>query len=97
MSVLINFSIFPLDKGESLSKYVARAIKIIDESGLPYELTSMGTSIEGEWAEVMSVVDKCFQVFEEDCNRVYLALKADYRKGTFGRIKGKVESVKRKL
>ncbi len=35
MSVIINFSIFPLDKGESLSNYVARAIKIIDESGLP--------------------------------------------------------------
>ena len=97
MSVIINFSIFPLDKGESLSNYVARAIKIIDDSGLPYELTSMGTSIEGEWAEVMSVVDKCFQAFEKDCNRVYLALKADYRKGPGGRIKGKVESVKRKL
>ena len=97
MSVIINFSIFPLDKGESLSNYVARAIKIIDESGLPYELTSMGTSIEGEWAEVMAVVDKCFQAFEKDCNRVYLALKADYRKGPVGRIKGKVESVKQKL
>ena len=97
MSVIINFSIFPLDKGESLSNYVARAIKIIDESGLPYELTSMGTSIEGEWAEVMAVVDKCFEAIEKDCNRVYLALKADYRKGPVGRIKGKVESVKRKL
>ena len=97
MSVIVNFSIFPLDKGESLSNYVARAVKIIDESSLPYELTSMGTSVEGEWAEVISVVDKCFQAFEKDCNRVYLALKADYRKGPVGRIKGKVESVKRKL
>ena len=60
-------------------------------------LTEMGTSIEGEWSEVMRVVDKCFQAFEKDCNRVYLALKADYRKGPGGRIKGKVESVKRKL
>ena len=97
MSVIINFSIFPLDKGESLSNYVARAIKIIDESGLPYELTAMGTSIEGQWSEVMSVVDKCFQALEKDCNRVYLALKADYRKGSVGRMKGKVESVKQKL
>ena len=97
MSVIINFSIFPLDKGESLSNYVARAIKIIDESGLPYELTAMGTSIEGEWPEVIGVVDQCFQAFEKDCNRVYLSLKADYRKGPIGRIKGKVESVKRKL
>ena len=97
MSVIINFSIFPLDKGESLSSYVARAIKIIDESGLPYELTAMGTSIEGEWSEVMDVVDRCFQALEKDCHRVYLALKADYRKGPAGRLKSKVESVKQKL
>ena len=97
MSVIINFSIFPLDKGESLSSYVARAIKIIEESNLPYELTAMGTSIEGEWSEVMAVVDKCFHALEKDCNRVYLALKADYRKGPAGRLKGKVESVKQKL
>ncbi len=97
MSVIINFSIFPLDKGESLSSYVARAIKIIEESNLPYELTAMGTSIEGEWPEVMAVVDECFHELEKDCNRVYLALKADYRKGPAGRLKGKVESVKQKL
>ena len=29
MSVLIDFSIFPVDKGENLSSYVARAVKII--------------------------------------------------------------------
>jgi uncharacterized protein (TIGR00106 family) len=97
MSVIINFSIFPLDKGDSLSSYVARAIKIIDQSGLSYELTAMGTSIEGEYSEVMDVVGRCFQALEKDCNRVYLALKADYRKGPGGRLKGKVESVKQKL
>ena len=97
MSVIINFSIFPLDKGESLSSYVARAIKIIEESNLPYELTAMGTSIEGEWSEVMTVVDKCFRSLEKDCNRVYLALKADYRRGPAGRLQSKVASIKQKL
>jgi len=97
MSVIINFSVFPLDKGESLSNHVARAIKIIEESKLPYELTAMGTSIEGEWSEVMAVVDKCFQALAKDCNRVYLGLKADYRKGPAGRLESKVASVKQKL
>ena len=36
MSVIVEFSIFPLDKGESLSPYVARALNKIQESGLPY-------------------------------------------------------------
>ncbi len=97
MSVIIEFSIFPLDKGVSLSPYVARALKMIQDSGLPYELNPMGTCVEGEWSEVMNLVDQCFQEFQEDSDRVYLALKADYRKGPSGRLKSKVASVKEKL
>ena len=62
MSVIVDFSMYPLDKGESLSPYVARSIRIIQESGLPYEFRSMGTSIEGEWEEVMAVVNRCFEL-----------------------------------
>jgi uncharacterized protein (TIGR00106 family) len=97
MSVIVDFSIFPLDKGESLSAYVARSIRIIQESGLPYEFRAMGTSIEGEWEEVMAVVNRCFAAMRQDCNRVILNLKADARKGPAGRLQRKVESVKEKL
>ena len=97
MSVLINFSIFPLDKGESVSQYVARAVKIIKDSGLPYKLGSMGTSIEGEWHEVMEVVTRCFEELKKDCNRVYMGITGDYRKKGKERITAKVESVEKKL
>ncbi|MCU0585338.1 MAG: MTH1187 family thiamine-binding protein [Desulfobacterales bacterium] len=97
MSVIVDFSMFPIDKGESLSPYVARSIKIIRESGLPYEFRAMGTSIEGEWDEVMAVVKRCFEEMRRDCNRVSLALKADYRKGPGGRIERKVASVMEKM
>jgi uncharacterized protein (TIGR00106 family) len=97
MSVIVEFSIFPMDKGESLSPYVARAIKTIQESGLPYELNPMGTCVEGEWSDVMALVDRCFQALEKDCKRINLSLKADYRKGPSGRMKRKVASVKQKL
>lgn len=97
MSVIVEFSIFPMDKGESLSPYVARALKEIQESGLPYELNPMGTCVEGEWREVMALVDRCFQALAQDCNRINLSLKADYRKGPAGRMKSKVVSVKEKL
>ena len=97
MSVIIEFSIFPLAKGESLRRHVSRALNIIQESGLPYELNPMGTCVEGEWSEVMNLVDQCFQELQKDCSRISLALKADYRKGPTGRLKSKVESVKEKL
>lgn len=97
MSVLINFSIFPLDKGESVSQYVARAVKIIKDSGLPYKLGAMGTSIEGEWDEVMEVVSHCFEELKKDCNRVYVGITGDYRNKGKDRITAKVESVEEKL
>ena len=54
--VLLEFAMYPLGQGESLSRYVARSLDIIDKSGLAYRLTPMGTILEGEWAEVMAVV-----------------------------------------
>ena len=97
MSLLINFSIFPLDKGESVSQYVVRAVKIIKNSGLIYELGPMGTSIEGEWDEVMDVVTRCFEELKRDCSRVYLGITGDYRKKGKDRITAKVKSVEEKL
>jgi len=63
MSVLLEFSITPLDKGESVGKYVARSIDLVDKSGIDYQLGPMGTSIEGEWDDVMAVVKKCFEFY----------------------------------
>jgi uncharacterized protein (TIGR00106 family) len=67
--VLLEFSMSPFDndKGESLSKYVARSLDIIDKSGVTYQLTPMGTVLEGEWDEVMEVVQRCFERMREDC------------------------------
>jgi uncharacterized protein (TIGR00106 family) len=97
MSLLVDFSIFPVDKGEGLSSYVARVVRIIRESGLSYKLGPMGTSIEGEWDEVMAVVKRSFEDLKMDCERISLNIKADYRKSTSGRMEAKVESVSRKL
>ena len=97
MSVLLEFSITPLDKGESVGKYVARSIDLVDKSGIDYQLGSMGTCIEGEWEEVMAVVKKCFEQMKQDCRRISVAIKADYREGTSNRLHGKVESVEKHL
>ena len=97
MSVIVEFSIFPMDKGESLSPYVARALKLIQDSGLAYELNPMGTCVEGKWDDVMFLVNRCFQELQKDCNRISLSLKADYRKGPAGRLKTKIDSVRAKL
>ena len=95
--VLLEFSIFPLDKGESLSPFVARSLDIIDRSGLPYQCHSMGTTLEGELDQVFDWVRQCFLAMSADCERVECTMKIDYRKGHQGRIEAKVASVERQL
>ena len=95
--VLLEFSMSPSDKGASLSPYVARSLDIIDKSGLPYQLTPMGTIIEGEWAEVMAVVTACFEAMRTDCDRIGTHIKIDYRAGSEGRMKSKIDAIETKL
>jgi len=96
MSVLIDFSIFPVGKNESVSPYVSRAVNIIENSGLAYTLGPMGTAIEGEWEELMAVVTRCFNDLKKDCGRIYMTLKVDYRQDGTNRIEEKVKAVARK-
>ena len=91
--VLLEFSMSPFDKGESLSPYVARIINIIDKSGVNYKLTSMGTILEGEYDEVMAVVGDCFEELQKDCRRISVSLKIDYRAGTDSRLHSKIQRV----
>jgi uncharacterized protein (TIGR00106 family) len=95
--VLLEFSMSPLGKGESVSQYVARSLDIIDKSGVDYRLNPMGTVLEGEWDEVMAVVKKCYMRMRKDCNRISCSIKIDYRKGPKGRLAGKVSSVEQQL
>ncbi|WP_457622808.1 MTH1187 family thiamine-binding protein [Persephonella sp.] len=98
MSILVEFAMFPTDKGESVSPYVSRIIKMIDESGITYKLTPMGTVFEVEtMEEALEVIDKAYKQLEKDCNRVYSVVKFDIRKGKSGRLKQKIESVEKKL
>ncbi len=93
MSVIVDFSIFPIGKEESVSKYASRAVKIIKDSGLPHHIGPMGTAIEGEWDEVMSVVKNCMAALKKDCNRLYMTMKVDCRQGESGRMAKKVKKV----
>ena len=95
--VLLEFSMSPLGKGESVSKYVSRSLDIIDKSGVPYRLNPMGTVLEGEWDEVFGVVRKCYERMKKDCNRISCSIKVDYRKGHSGRLVSKVASVEKTL
>ena len=91
--VLLDFSMTPLGKGESVSPYVARCLEVVAASGLDYRLHAMGTTLEGNLDQVLDVVRRCFQALEADCDRISCSVKIDYRKGPGGRLEGKVRKV----
>lgn len=98
MSVLIEFAMFPTDKGESVSAYVSQVIKMISESGYAYQLTPMGTIIETDtMPEALQMIQKSYDILEENSSRIYSSIKFDIRKGAKDRLKGKVASIEEKI
>ncbi len=99
MSVLLEFSMFPTDKGESVSTYVSEVIRVIDSSGVAYQLTSMGTIIETESIrDALGIIEKAYQVLDrQGCRRVYASLKFDIRRGKENRLVRKIKSIEEKI
>ena len=95
--VLLEFSMSPLGKGESVGKYVSRSLEIIDKSGVDYRLNPMGTVLEGEWDDVFGVVKQCYKRMRKDCGRISCVIKVDYRRRHKGRLSGKVASVEKRI
>jgi len=98
MSVLVEFAMFPTDKGESVSEYVSRIIKMFKESNINYQLTPMGTIFEVEKIEdATNIINNAYKLLESDCNRVYTTIKMDIRKNKSNRMKQKINSIEKKI
>lgn len=94
MSVIVNFAMFPMDKGVSMSEYVALLLKPLDEAGIKYELGSMGTTFEASTMEqALEVVNSAHNALSEVSDRIYCTLTIDSRKGDTPRMQRKIESV----
>lgn len=98
--MILAFSVAP-SGGEkpdgSVSEAVARAVRIVRESGLPHRTSSMFTEIEGEWDEVFDVVKRATEAVLSFGTRVSLVMKADIRPGYEGELDGKLERLERAI
>jgi uncharacterized protein (TIGR00106 family) len=97
--MIVAFSVSP-SGGEpdgGVSEAVAKAVKVVRESGLPNSTNAMFTNIEGEWDEVMDVVKRAVEAAGEGSARVGLVLKADIRPGFEGQLEAKVDRVEAHL
>ncbi|MDF1550943.1 MAG: thiamine-binding protein [Bacteroidales bacterium] len=98
MSVLMEFAMFPTDKGSSVSSEVSKIIEMIRNSGHSYKLGAMGTTIETETlSEALEVLNKSYIILEPHSDRVYCSVKFDIRAGKMGRIQKKLSSIEEKI
>ena len=97
---IAEISVVPLGtKTPSVSRYVARAVKVLKrERDIKYEVTAMGTIIEGDLDRILAAVKKMHEgVFGEGVARVLTTVKIDDRRDRSQGMKEKLESLKKKL
>ena len=95
--MLASFAVVPLGVTGGVKNLVAEALRIVDASGLDYELGAMGTTIEGDRVQVMEVILACHRRVLELAPRVLTNITLDERKGASGRLSGKVRDVEEVL
>ncbi len=98
LNVICDLVVVSYDYGPSLSSFVARVEKVIKaDTKVKNMLTPMGTILEGEWSDVMNLINTIFMKFAPESERLGLTLKVDFRKGKDNRMEGKVKSVENKM
>jgi uncharacterized protein (TIGR00106 family) len=95
--MLVAFSITPLGVGEGVAEYVADAVRVVRDSGLPNQTDAMFTTIEGDWDEVMGVVKQAVDAVAAKAPRVSVVLKADIRPGVTDGMSSKVQRLESHL
>jgi len=95
--MLVAFSVTPLGVGDAVGEYVADAVRVVRDSGLPNHTDAMFTTVEGDWDEVMAVVKRAVDAVAAKAPRVSVVLKADIRPAATGALTAKTESLERHL
>ena len=97
---LVEISVVPLGTPTpSLSQYIAKAVKVLEgEKDIKYELTAMGTIIEGDLDQVLTLARKMHEaVFSTVTMRVVTTIKIDDRRDKTSSMDSKMKSVKIEL
>ena len=97
---LVEVSIIPLGTGTtSVSQYIARAVGVLQgEKDIKYELTAMGTIIEGDLDHLLTLVRKMHEaVFDAGITRVLTTIKIDDRRDKISSMSSKIESLEKEL
>ena len=97
---IAEISIIPMGtKTPSVSRYIARAVKILQrQKDTTYQITAMGTILEGDLEKILMVVKRMHEeTFTEGVARVITTVKIDDRRDKTPSMSSKVNSLWREL
>jgi uncharacterized protein (TIGR00106 family) len=98
MHVIVDFTIVPVGVGVSLSDYIAACERVLQESGLTYELHANGTNVEGEWEDVFAAIRSCHETLHAmGVPRIHSDIKLGTRTDRIQTMADKVTSMRKKL
>ncbi len=95
--MLIGLSIIPLRGGEHASDELVEVLRLVDESGLAYQLTPTATCIEGTWDEVMPLVKRCHERVREMSAHVVTTIKIEDEEGASNKLTSNVRSIEERI
>jgi uncharacterized protein (TIGR00106 family) len=98
MKVIVDFTVVPIGVGVSLSPYVAECQRVLERSGLEYQMHANGTNVEGEWEQVFAAIRDCHQALHDmGAPRISTTIKAGTRTDRQETMEEKIRSVEEQL
>ena len=94
--MVVELAIYPLGD-EHMAGRISEIVKIIDESGLEYQVGPMSTSIRGRWDEIMPVLKECHEAMVKVCGRVITNITIDEKRVPEYTLDERVERIEDQL
>lgn len=91
--MLADLVIIPIGNGAHTSAALAEVLKIIKESGVPYQFTPTSTCIEGSWAEITVVAKRCHDAVRANSPHLVTLLRIEDDMGQTQKLEQNIESV----
>lgn len=73
--MLADLTIIPIGSSTHTSELLAEVLRVVDGSGIRYQLTPTATVLEGTWEEITAVAKRCHAVARKTTSHVVTLLR----------------------
>lgn len=84
--MIAELRVTPMDREKAFAKVIATVVQILESSPLAYQVTAMGTLLEGGLEDILQVVRRCHEKLRDASSRVLIELAIDDRNAPLGEL-----------